>query len=271
VTVRSTSEWFADWLDETLAPHSIPHLQPDEFDFSVVAPDPGPPGTRPMHILYGSGVACLTRTLNVMDLGRTVLRAMDAGLLQDRTDAIYVDAGLVWRNGSLALVESNVIGFLLSSGGRRVEKAGLRLGADVLQAIDIETGMLIPRVPEIDIPADTYDRLARVTTTRNRFERPLIEEPTRPDVICSNSWMEESVRRLSRAQGLARLAEQSLNVVALGQRALDALTRTVTESLCCEIQTDEVENVVKALLLATSGEPLPGPSVDSPRNASPDR
>jgi hypothetical protein len=261
VAVRSTSAWFADWLDEALAAYSVAHTEPELYDYSVVAPDPGPAGSRPMNILYGSNTASLTRTVNVMDLGRTVLRVMDAGLLRERTDAIYLDAGLVWRNGSLAVVESNMIGFLLSTGGRRIEKAGLRLGADVVQAIDIDTGMLVPRSPQLDVPADIYDRLAGMKGVPNTFERPLVEKPTIPDVVCTNTWLRGPVRRLTRAQGLARLAEQSLNLPMLGQRGLDALTKTVTASPPCEIQSDEVANAIEGLTMATSGG-LPSTPVD---------
>jgi hypothetical protein len=233
VGIRCTSKRFGDQLDRALSGHWA--TEPAPAVYSVVVSDGnGDRGSRPgrqFHVLYRHD-SPLVRTLHLPTLVRSLFAELDSLTFSQRDDAMFVGAGLVASNGSLAL-GPGAMSMYLDRLGRRVERAGLRLAAARFVAVDPRSGQVIPVPSQLDISPNAVARLGTVIPSDRPDNRHglVLEGPTSVDAIFDFSDGEALVP-MSRALVVSRLARGVPNFPKFGKKGLEALARLVQGTPC---------------------------------------
>lgn len=242
--IRTTSEAFSDWLAEVLGAYRIEDEHRPEF--SIVIGDGGTGrGEKKFHILY-RGTIALARTFHLPTLVRVLQSELDGFFVHDRDDAIYTDTTLVSIDGMRAMIPSSLV-FYMGSLGRRVDRAGVSLPADTVSAIDLETGLLVPARPGVEISAEALGALAGVAPLNGGPDRFTLDGPTTVDAVCSIAETEAPWRPVSPGVAVYRMADHVLNLPKLGARALDGLVRLVERGRTFELDAAGPKDMLQAL------------------------
>lgn len=250
VKVRTTSQPYADWLNQVLADYVVPYEAeaPADAQYSLFVPEASARTKRNFNLLY-AGITRIARSFGLLEIGRTLLASIEALTHADREDALYIDASIIWVDERPVLVESSLVPFLAES-ERRVARSGIVLPSDVNIALDLETAQILPLRRSVNVPADALERLAAISPPDGGGQRRSVEEPITVDLICANSWEEELVRPASRAWTITRFGNDALNLMKLGKVGLDTLARLVTTASCYEVKTKEPREAIDALRVA---------------------
>lgn len=261
VGVRSTSAAVGAWLEEALGAY----LTDEEADgnmFSVVVAEssanrPGP--AKQYHILYRHTLAVI-RSFDLKEIGRSLLGEVAKLRFSERDDLLFAEAGLLWKGDDLALIPGTAPLFVHTV-GRRLERAGYRLGDQAWVAIDPETGLITP--PDGLIPGiELLDGLASIAPAAEEAgDRRILQSAVAPQVVCSMSW-DRGVVGTSRAVGAHRLATHVMNFPPLGQRALDGLAHLVRNASCYAVGTRSAKEVLDGFGAALDGREVELPSDD---------
>lgn len=235
VGIRCTSERFGDWLDRALAAHWTTESAPAIYSL-VVADGTGDGGRsgRQFHILYRY-TAPLLKTLHLPTLIRGLFAELDSLTFGQRDDALFLHAGLVASNGSLALGPGSMSAYLTRL-GRRVEREGLRMSASRYTAVDPASGEVIPVPSQLDLSSRAVGRLETLVPADRPDDRLglVLDAPARVDAVFDYSGG-EPLEQMSRALVVSRLAGKSLNLPKLGMSALEGLARLVQGTPCVGI------------------------------------
>jgi hypothetical protein len=232
VGIRCTSKRFGDQLDRALS--SLWATEAAPAVYSVVVSDGkgdrGRPG-RQFHVLYRHD-SPLVRTLHLPTLVRSLFAELESLTFSQRDDEMFMGAGLVASNGSLAL-GPGAMSMYLDRLGRRVERAGLRLAPARFVAVDPRSGQIVPVPSKLDVSPSAVARLGTVL----RSDRPdnrhglVLEGPTDVDAIFDFSDG-EALAPMSRALVVSRLARGVANFPKFGKNGLEALSRLVQGTPC---------------------------------------
>ncbi len=234
VGIRTTSHAFGEWLDYALAEYRSD--QDAAPIYSVVVPEGNgrKDGTKAdFHILY-QWSSQIVRTRYLPTLAGALLTELSSFGFADRTDAIYLKAGLVAGDSGIALIPAGLVPYIGGLGGR-VRKVGLRLGTALWTAVDAKTGQILPIRITAPIPKDALDRLGEMMSGEGEeTDRLTVDAPLSVDVICTTGASRpegpEAEHRPSRAQALQQLAASVVNLSTLGGSCLHDLAGLVREA-----------------------------------------
>lgn len=165
--VRSTSSSFGGWVQHVLGTYRVagPREPADAHLFSLVIEDPESPSgraTRNLHILY-RGTFTVVRSLDVSVVARSFLSGIESLTFPSRDDAIYLGVSVIRGAEATVLIPTRLVP-AIGVAGRRIQRSiDIRLPAELVVALDVETGHLIPVKGTLDIPRDVLDYLPRST------------------------------------------------------------------------------------------------------------
>lgn len=251
--MRTTSEEFGAWLDETLVAYA--RRRHERPEFSVVL-DGGANGAgrrgRRFHILY-RGIGALVRTFDLTTLGATLFAELESRLLRDRDDAVYVFAALVRIDDVNVLVPSWLVSYL-SRLGRRVERAGVTLPLATWVAVDPNSGEVVGPKLTLDVPAGALPALGRIDGSNGRIPELGPEAPVRVDAVLTYDAAMGGIEHGSRAIALYRLGGFTPNLVRLGDDGLGSLRTLVEGAHTFEIGLGRPQQMLDALLALADHE-----------------
>lgn len=245
--IRTTSRRFGAWLDDVLGAYRIDEELAPEYSVVIDGGRDQAVGSgRRFHVLW-QGVGQVSRTLHLPTLGASLLAELEARLLADRDDALYVHHAAV-RSGSLtALVPAWFVAYVQAA-GRRVERAGLTLPNRRWVAIDPGTGVVLPGPPLLDVPSDALRRLdgwsERVEEDPGRADP---EEPLVADAVVTYVEGMDTVDVGPRAIAMHRMASLASNLSVLGERAVHGLGLAVQHARAYELGLGRPAQMVDAL------------------------
>ncbi|TMK82099.1 MAG: hypothetical protein E6G47_01460 [Actinobacteria bacterium] len=250
VGIRTTSEPFGAWLDETLAEYRAETEAPTHYSIVVEDPATERRGEKRFHILY-RGTITVARTLDLTTVGRLLLSELELSMLDDRDDLIFVEAIPVAANGVSVLVPSILVSYVASL-GRRVGRAGLSLPAHAYVAVDPARGAIVPPPPVlVDVEA-ALGRLAELVPAGAPDGRLVIDRSWPVDVVCSIGEGEPGrVTPVSRAIALHRLTSRVVNLQTMKGDAIRGLARLVGAAECRQVSTARAEDIVDAVVAET--------------------
>jgi hypothetical protein len=258
VGIRSTSQAFGAWLDRTLAAYRSE--VESEWTYSVVIPEEafsghGPeeegPRRRRLSILYW-GVKPMVRTLDVRELARALLLQLEALLLPERDDAVYIAGSLVPGGDVNVLMPSQVTFYLHRRMRRRAERARVPLPLAPFVAVDPSSGRVLPFRPFLRLPPEALEDLPGEGD--GQYGEPVVE--TQIDVVWTvGSRTEVVLEPMSRGTSLRNLAGALVNLPRVGRRGLDGLGRLVQGADCYGVMPIGRPQIVDALAetLGSSG------------------
>jgi hypothetical protein len=263
VGIRTTSHAFGRWLDYALAEYRSD--EDAEPMYSVVVGDEkarreGPKAS--FHILY-QWSSQVVRTRYLPTLAETLLTEVSSFGFADRTDAIYLRAGLARANARTALVPAGLLPHIGGLGGR-VRKVGVRLGTALWTAVDGRTGRVVPIRITAPIPKDALDRLGEmVSVDGEETDRLRIDEPSQVDLVCTTTSSPgagggEGPLEVSPARGLQQLAASVVNFSTLGGACLHDLAGLLREARCFNLEMAPPRRMLQTLadiLHAPNGSP----------------
>jgi hypothetical protein len=250
--VRTTSARFGSWLDDTLSAYRIDEeLEPE---YSIVIDgghDESASSGRRFHILW-QGVGQVTRTLHLPTLARSFLAELEARLLAELDDAVYVHQAPV-RSGSVTVLVPAWFVAYIQAAGRRVDRAGLVLPDRRWAALDPTTGVVLPVPPLLDVPRDAVAALEPWADV----EPPTRWDPREPFVADAAVTYVEGMTTVDlggRAAALHRLARETANIQRLGGTAIRGLARAVEHARTYELGLGRPAQMVDALAAVVAHE-----------------
>jgi hypothetical protein len=253
IRLRCSSSAIADWIDSTLAAYRIEDPEPDDlYDYSLVLPkiDNSRRSVHPLTILY-RGTWQILRTLNAATAAEVLLTEFESLIFDERDDAIFLDSTLVAANGSTALVTSAIIP-ALQAHMRYAERRGLRFAASAFVSIDPVSGRCGPVEPALHTPRDAVERFQRSFKSNGNRDRLFIDDAVSIDTVVISMPVVELMTPLSPAVAAYRLARDTLNLEAIGGRALAGLGGLVAGANNYALGTGEVRAVIDAISDAVS-------------------
>jgi hypothetical protein len=242
--IRTTSELFCEWLDHSLGDYRTDE-EADPYFSVVVGERLRERGSKTYHILYRS-TQKVVRTFHLPTVGRALVAEIESLSFPQRTDAVYLNYGLIASNGMTALVPS-ALGWSVAGLGRRVDRAGLRLPATAAVAMD-EAGTVIPTPATVAVPQGAFGELEDLG--RSKPDRVWVESAVTPDLVFVHTGEKTPIQPVSRAWALARLAGGVYNLKELGSSALESLAGTVQSSACFGVGGVDAKGALGALTTA---------------------
>lgn len=257
--VRTTSPAFGAWLDAVLGSYRIDETLPPEYSIVIDGgrSDPVVSGRR-FHVLW-QGVGQVTRTLHVETLARSLLAEIEARLLADLDDPLFVHFAAVRSGPHVALIPAWIIAYVQAA-GRRVERAGLTLPYRRWVAVDPTTGVVVPSPDRLDVPADAVQRLDGWTGGEDPHRSDVLE-PVVADAVVTYVEGMETVDLGNRAIALHRVAGAAANLPKIGESAVRALGRTIGHARAYEIGLGRPAQMVEALAAVAAHERAHGDEV----------
>jgi hypothetical protein len=252
--VRTTSETFGAWMDETLSAYRV---RTEEWpEYSVVLhggeKSDGKPGRRRFHVLY-RGIGPLVRTLELPTVGRTLLAEFESRLLEERSDAIFSYAALLSWRGVHMLTPSWLPAYL-GRLGRKVAMSGLSMPLAAWVAIDPSSGRVIGAPETLDVPDRAIQRLAETDGSCGSLTPlwPATEVPV--DAVITYVEGLQGLELGSRGDALYRLTGRTPNASALGGAALHGLGRLVEGARAYELGMGRPQQMLEAVLAVAGHE-----------------
>jgi hypothetical protein len=241
--VRTTSEAFGVWLDDTFAAYRIDA----EVDpaYAIVVAEEGKPGKR-YHLLYEETLA-LVRSRSLQTIARALLSQFELLVLPIRDDAIYAEMSVLDSNGHRAIVPPLLLPLLESFSHRQLERAGLVLPYSTVVAIDPGTGDLRPIPSVLDVPRDPLKTLPAADPSEEE-PRASVDRLQQADIVVSFGTIPEPVGPVSKALALYRVGSHTLNFAHVGaELGLEGLRKLVERAQCVEIAAHGDKAMVEAL------------------------
>ena len=239
VGIRTTTDAFGAWLGEALAAHRRPDDAP--LRYSIVAGDRSQTRRREYDILY-RGCAPLVRTRSRRTLVESLLSELEAWGFRERDDAVFLRMAPIAAHGAVALVPPYVANALIGL-GRRSEKAGITLPAQLHVAADGTTGSMIPIPRSLEVDPAAMEAIGADVVT----DRFLLSEPTVAGGVLFFAESGEPLTNVSRGIALYRLAGSAFNLPAVGSEGFRALGRLVAGARCVAVNAVEPAEIVDAV------------------------
>jgi hypothetical protein len=239
VGIRTTSQAFGEWLGSALAAHRVDGEGP--LRYSIVAPDRSARRRREYDILY-RGCGALVRTLNRRTLVESLLSELEAWSFRERDDAVFLRMAPIAAHGAVALVPPYVANAIIGL-GRRAERVGITLPAQLHVAVDRGTGAMIPirRTLEVDPTA------LEAIEDDGRADRFAVLEETAPDGLLFFAESGDAVTQVSRGVALYRVAGSAFNLPEVGGDGLRSLGRLVAGARCRAVNVVEPADILDAV------------------------
>jgi hypothetical protein len=239
VGIRTTSAAFGEWLGDVLGAHRIDDEGP--LRYSIVTSERKAGTRREYDILY-RGCSAVLRTLDRRLLVDSLLDELEAWTFAPRDDALFLRMAPVTAHGAVALAPAYVANALIGL-GKRAERAGITLPAQLHVAVDRSAGTVIPIPRALNIHAAALDRVGE-PGPRDRY---LVSEPVKPKGLLFFAESGEPVEPLSRGIALYRVAGSAFNLPAAGGEGFRALGRLVGDARCFAVNVVEPADILDAV------------------------
>jgi hypothetical protein len=247
--IRTNSPAFGRWLAEAL-PATLVQDEEAEPNYSVIIGGDTGGVTKRFHILYRDSTV-LARTFDLFELVEALLADLEALTYWRRTEAVYVQATFLSRDGIDALFPEEIVGSF--AGLRRaVHARGLALPESRYVAVDLESGVTLPLPHRLEVDQVMLAERADVVGTKpTLWPRARIEGPTPIELVCTMGPMgDDAVRPVSRGWALYVLSSNARNLHAVGGAGLEALGRLIRQAICWEIGSQEPRQMIESVVSA---------------------
>jgi hypothetical protein len=247
--VRTNSPAFGEWLDEVFAAWRIDEDGVAPYYSVLVAEgDDGRVGKR-YHILYEESRA-LVKTLDLKQVAEGLVAQFELVGSSDRDDAVYLNSGLVTRDGITALVPPILPPYLATLGHRALDRAGLRLPLASYVAVGPGSGRIVPTAPAIDVTPAVVERLEAIAPAGQPNSQVETNGAVTVDVVCFLGLRDEPVFPASPGHSLYLLATRILNLERVGGEGLRAVAQLVDVARNFEIASQGNKETLRNLLSA---------------------
>ena len=251
MAVRTNHPEVGAWLERHLAPYRTDQ-DATYYDYSIRVPDENRKSrSRGFNILY-AGTRPIVRSFNLPEVAAMLLAELAVLDFAQRTDAVYLHAGLMQAGGTTILLDHAILSFL-GQHWRRPERAGLLLPAHTGLVIDPERGRAMPLPDLMGVPQAALAELSGVETSYGAFQRTIVDRPMRIEHVCGYDYHASLVAPLSPGEALLGLAHQAANLRSSPAAVLAGLAKVVSPAACSSIKSTTPQDVVDALVLVSTG------------------
>jgi hypothetical protein len=260
--VRSTDERLGRYLARLIAPFGTAAVTGDAqtHEYSIVA---GGQGAAPVD-LYEDGeliersTAAMVVEHLIWRLNRHVVETSKRYLLLHAAAAQRGAVGAVFPAPSGSGKTTLVAGLV---------RAGLHYLTDEAAAIDPETGLLEPYPKPLSVETGSWTALSDIVPDRPAelglamatqwhvepasIRADAIGSRCRPRLVVSPTYVEDATTELtpiSRAEGVALLAQNSFNFAQHGRRGLLVLADIVRDAECYRLRFGDLDDACRAIL-----------------------
>jgi hypothetical protein len=248
IGIRTTSPAFGEWLDLALAPYGSDKVTQPVYSIVIADQADGQKLAKEQyHVLY-RGTIAIVKTTDISTLVRTFRADLEQYYFPDRDDAIFADMNLLSVGGVNALVPAVLVPFVETLGRRRIARTPLSLPAETYVAIESGSNRVIPIRPMIELAEGWLEALSEAVPGNGKDPRPVVDEPTRVDVVASIGWGSDPLIPVTRGIGLHRLASHVANLEILGGRGVEGLASMVEGARCYELASLKPAEMLQALL-----------------------
>jgi hypothetical protein len=256
--IRTNSEICGAWLESTLGAYEVREQEADPC-YSLWVPEEQRRNVRQHYVLYRHSDDLL-RTLDPASLARGLLAEIETFALRSRDDRLFVDAGVIERNGRTALVPSDIVPYLRLA-GKRVERE-LRLPATPTIAVRRDGGLEEVETA-LAVPDGACEDLAGRLGVESETTDERLGVPENVDHVLSFFYDPDSPASmtLSRALAVHSYAERSLNLRALGPDGLNALAHVALGKPCHALQSATAPSTLELVLAVLDGDDVPARAV----------
>lgn len=252
VGVRTNSEEAGRWLTDVLGTYEVDE-EAEPF-FSVWVPEPSRVRSiRRFHILYQEAGE-LTRSHSPGEIGERLIAELAKFAFRQRDDAVYLDAVVVERDGSTALIPAEMVDYLLLDGRAKREIA---IPARTKLGLTFD-GRLFQPPQVLNVPEDAGAQLALRVGARAPARAPEQEIPPVVDVLAPYHYDPQSpdIMAISRAVTVHAFAQYVLNLPVLGTTALEALAELAAHGRGYALQSATVDGAIDSLISVLDGDPM---------------
>ena len=228
--VRTNSEAFAAWLDDVLAGHAVTDAEAEPNFSCFLADRPGG-----FHLLYRDSNV-VARSFDLRVVARALLAAADTLAHETRSDALYLRATTIEREGVRMLLHNYWVASLLEH-RREVAREGILLPWAPSVALDLDTGALVPPPPVLQAAPGAIEELIRISKPAKAPEQWAEHtHAVTPDVFLRLGFAEgEATSPLSPALAAYNLLLGAHNLPLVKRRGVDAVVGLVTSIPCYDI------------------------------------
>lgn len=238
--IRTNSDRCAAWLADVLAEYEVTDEEADPY-YSVWLAE-GTRVGRAFNVLYREEVP-LTKTFDLEALGRTLISELDSYTLQERDDAVHLEAMVVASNGVTALVPSPIVPHVRALGTKVDRELSVRPETTV--AVDASSGRIVPSRTALRLPENALARFAAIGR-EGELRTPSIRRSI--DVFCTYVFpADEPIEPISRGQAVYSLASMTKNLDQLGQAALEGLSSLVEQARCYRLRDSSAREALGSL------------------------
>ena len=242
IGIRTTSSAFGGWLDRALGAYRTD--APADPEYSIVIDDGSAGRGRRFNVLY-QGVGVVSRALDPGVVARSLLTELEARLLHEREDGVYVHYGLAVSGDAGALIPAWLVSHLAGT-GRRLSRAGITLPIARWVRLDPASGLATPVPRVLDVPRGVVDRVPGATGGAGDAYGDLGE--ARPiDAVLTYVEGMDTIAGGARARAAYHLAERTANLRRLGGGAIDVLADVVQRAHCFETGLGRPQQMLTAL------------------------
>jgi hypothetical protein len=241
IGIRTTSPAFGAWLDRALGAYRTETAADPEYSIVI---DEGAGRGRRFNVLY-QGVGVVSRALDPGLVAWSLLTELEARLLHERDDAVYVHYGLAMSGPTTALVPAWLVSYLAGT-GRRLSRAGITLPVARWVRLDTASGVATPLPRVLDVPGDVIHQVPGAAPDSGDAYGDLSE--ARPvDAVVTYVEGMDTIAGGSRSRAAYHLAERTANLRTLGGSAMAVLGVVVERAHCFETGLGRPQQMLAAL------------------------
>lgn len=252
VGIRTNSEEAGAWLDDVFAAFETEE-EADPY-YSIWVPEGDEGVGRQFYILYRESTD-LIRTFHPAALARRLVAELDVLALRTSDLAPILDACIVRRNGVSALVPADILPYIRQLGRRKVDPE-LSLPKEPVVGVEPSSGHFFRPPRQLDVSDAALDDLARRLGEDVAAEGVTDSLPESVDLICAFHYDPDypPILPLTRALAVHHLAQEMVNLRAIGGRALEPLAKLVEGKPCYLLQEKTPEEAFQLLKSAMDGD-----------------
>lgn len=248
--LRTNSPDFGEWLDDVFSEYRVDEEDVSPY-YSVLVENNSHGVGKRFHIVYEESRA-LIKTLDLRQVGESLIAEFEHVGSRARDDAVYVDAALVTYGDVVGLVPPILPPYLATLGHRTLDRSGVRFPVANFVAVEPGSGRVVPVTPQITVPRSALKRLEGIAPPGSRNAQVETNGPVEIDIVCFLGLAEEPVSPHSPGNSLQLLATRILNLEHVGGDGLRSVARLVDLAKRYEIRSATPKETLAGLVKALS-------------------